>query len=383
MPSFHADLDKWHALSGEEAIEKDLEIYDPHLHFWDPLNEPRGPLTFLSRMLFCSKTVRENILRFMFPSAIQGLMGTLGIFLDPYLPSDYFEDMGDHNITKTVHIETVFKKEESYSENASEDDQEKLHYAAMFEARINKERGKVDKRVANALVAHLNLKQGRAGVQQKIKDLKEVNANLRGIRHQGIWHESKTIADCVEADKEMFLSDAFIEGCQVLEEMKLSFDAYIYHTQLSDLDGLAKALPNLRIVLNHIGQPLGYGVLAKDKESTMTAWKESITTVAKNENVFCKLSGIMCACGWGFERNKLPPTSEEVVKVIKPYFQHCIDEFGVDRCMFASNFPVDKSSVSGVVVWNAYKKLCNELGISEDEKVKLFKTNASSFYSIN
>mmetsp|Transcript_12354 Transcript_12354/g.14308 ORF Transcript_12354/g.14308 Transcript_12354/m.14308 type:complete len:192 (+) Transcript_12354:609-1184(+) len=180
----------------------------------------------------------------------------------------------------------------------------------------------------------------------------------------------------------MYLSSEFQDGFAALGEKGMTFDAYVWHTQLGELSTLASNFPNVSIVLNHIGQPLGVGPHKGSKEQVMEDWKKGMTELAQNQNVYCKLSGIMPTLGFGFETRKAPPSSDEIVDVIKPYYEHCINSFGVDRCMFASNFPVDKVSCSYVVVFNAYKKLCNQLGISEEDKAKLFKNNAAKFYSL-
>jgi predicted TIM-barrel fold metal-dependent hydrolase len=97
--------------------------------------------------------------------------------------------------------------------------------------------------------------------------------------------------------------------------------------------------------------------------------------------VYAKLGGInMPINGVGWDKQAVPPGSDEVVAKTKRYYEHTIDVFGPERCMFESNFPVDKASVSYAVVWNAFKKMAS--GFGEDEKDAMFYGTATKFYRI-
>mmetsp|Transcript_12543 Transcript_12543/g.14392 ORF Transcript_12543/g.14392 Transcript_12543/m.14392 type:complete len:384 (+) Transcript_12543:146-1297(+) len=380
IPGRH--LDKWHAQVQEEVVEPELEIVDSHHHLWDPVNEPRGAVSMLAKNLACfPRGVRATVLSALFPKDIIGLFGIHGLYLERYLMDELIAEFQGHNVVKSVCIESMLKPHYEKKQTAKVEKQ--LHDVTVFEAKETYARHQNQPQgFPHAFVAHVNLKLGKEKVKKNLEELMELNPLLKGVRHQAAFHKHKTIYSAPEADHEMLVSSEFQDGFEVLAEKGLSFDAYIFHTQINELSKLAEKFPSVPIILDHIGQPLGYGVFEGTSESTMTEWKKDITALAKNANVWCKLSGIMCACGWGFEKQKVPPNSDELVEIILPYFSHCITEFGVDRCMFGSNFPVDKTSVSYLVMWNAYKKLCNKLELSDDDKAKLFKVNATNFYSL-
>jgi predicted TIM-barrel fold metal-dependent hydrolase len=159
------------------------------------------------------------------------------------------------------------------------------------------------------------------------------------------------------------------------------FDTWHYHNQISDLTVLAKALPNLRIVHDHFGGPLGIGPYEGKKDLVFGKWKDDISALSECPNVYSKLGGLaMPINGWNLHKRDLPATSDELVNLHKAYYSHTIESFGVERCMFESNFPVDKQSISYHVLWNAFKKM--SLGFSDEEKSYLFYETAKDFYSL-
>ena len=175
------------------------------------------------------------------------------------------------------------------------------------------------------------------------------------------------------------MEDKFREGFSLLDEMKLSFDAWFYHHQLPEFVDLAKAFPGVTIILDHFGGPLGIGPYHPDE--VFEGWQDDIAELASCQNVHFKLGGLnMKINGFNWHKNNLPPTSEELVNRTGRYYEYCIDQFGVDRCMFESNFPVDKESCSYSVLWNAFKKLC--LSRREPEKSALFHDTATRVYRL-
>ena len=146
--------------------------------------------------------------------------------------------------------------------------------------------------------------------------------------------------------------------------------------------GLAKAFPDTTIILDHFGGPLGIGPYAGKRDEIFPVWHEAISELAKCENVFAKLGGlVMPINGLGFHKRDLPASSDEIVAATDRYFQHAIDSFGANRCMFESNFPVDKLSCSYNVVWNAFKRLSKDL--SKDERSALFHDTAVRAYRLS
>lgn len=210
--------------------------------------------------------------------------------------------------------------------------------------------------------------------------LRAGGGRFRGIRHTNAWEAS--VPRPTNAPHAQLLADAsFREGFAQLAPLGLSFDAWLYHPQIPELAALARAFPDTPIVLNHVGGPLGIGVYAGKRDEMLTQWSASIRDLATCPNVSVKLGGLgMPLTGLGFHEQAEPPSSERLADASRPYFETCIDVFGAERCMFESNFPVDKESFSYAVYWNACKRLTQ--GASATEKAALFSGSAARFYRI-
>jgi predicted TIM-barrel fold metal-dependent hydrolase len=136
------------------------------------------------------------------------------------------------------------------------------------------------------------------------------------------------------------------------------------------------------IVLDHLGTPLGVGSYANREEEIFAVWKHDLAELANCPNVVAKLGGLaMPWNGFGFENQPLPPSSDEVVARHDRYYQFAIQAFGPDRCMFESNFPVDKAALSYNVLWNAFKKIAARY--DEAEKDAMFHGTAARIYRID
>ena len=152
--------------------------------------------------------------------------------------------------------------------------------------------------------------------------------------------------------------------------------------QIDDLTDLAQNFPGTTIILDHCGGPLGLGEYARESTNVFASWKKSIEKLAACRNVRVKLGGLgMRINGYDFHEKHLPPTSDELVKAWFPYFDTCIQAFGPHRCMFESNFPVDKGSYSYPIYWNACKKFTNDFNIEDREY--LFSKTAAEVYRVD
>jgi L-fuconolactonase len=141
-------------------------------------------------------------------------------------------------------------------------------------------------------------------------------------------------------------------------------------------------MPDVPIVLEHLGGPLGIGPYADHGDDVRKAWRTAIGELATCPNVVMKLGGLgMSRYGMGWERRPAPPTSEQLAAAWEPEIHWCIEQFGTSRCMFESNFPVDRRSVSYVVLWNAFKRLA--VGASPSEKADLFHDTAHRVYRLS
>jgi len=171
------------------------------------------------------------------------------------------------------------------------------------------------------------------------------------------------------------------EGFAKLAPLGLSFDAWMYHTQLDELIDLARAFPATPIVLDHVGGPIGLGPYAGKRDEVFSAWSGKIRALATCPNVSIKLGGLgMRMFGFDVHLGDLPPSSEQLAPLWKPYIETCIAAFGVERAMFESNFPVDKGSGSYQIFWNTFKRLA--AGYSATEKTALFSGTATRFYRL-
>jgi predicted TIM-barrel fold metal-dependent hydrolase len=179
----------------------------------------------------------------------------------------------------------------------------------------------------------------------------------------------------------MYSNEIFIESLNELINLNLSFEAWQYHHQINQVIKMAETLPDLKIVLNHFSGPIGIGPYANKKDEIFEIWKKDITQLAKHTNVYAKLGGLaMPINGYEFHKQKLPPTSDQIVNSQRRYYDYLISCFGPERCMFESNFPVDKQSVSYNIIWNAFKKMSS--GHTNSDKDLMFFNTAESFYKL-
>ncbi len=179
----------------------------------------------------------------------------------------------------------------------------------------------------------------------------------------------------------MMLHDDFRAGFKHLAPRNLSFEVWCAHTQLPDAISLARAFPDTAIVLDHFGGPIGTGPYAGKEAEVFAYWKTQIDELAKCQNVYPKLGGLnMAVNGFGWEHRAKPPTSAELAQATRHYFDYTIERFGPQRCMFESNFPVDKLSCSYTVLWNSFKLLTK--GYSASERAAMFYDTAAKVYRV-
>ncbi len=331
------DHEAWLTLTQEEVLDPDLPICDPHHHLWDYPN-------------------------------------------NRYLLEELLQDLGGgHRVIQTVFVECVsMYRKDGPEEMKPVGETEFVQGIAAQSASGNYG----PTAVAAGIVSLANLAFGPA-VEPVLEAHMAASRNrFRGIRHASSWHTHEKIRNAHTHPPEGLLLDAtFRQGFACLHKLGLSFDAWMYHTQLADLVDLAHAFPDATIILDHIGGPLGIGPYAGKRDEVMQVWKKGITDLARCQNVVVKLGGVtMPMCGFGWHKWEKPPTSEEVARATAPYYLFCIEQFGVDRCMFESNFPVDKASCSYTVLWNSFKRVVQDF--SADERLALFHDTAARSYKI-
>ncbi|MSP37318.1 MAG: amidohydrolase [Deltaproteobacteria bacterium] len=294
-----------------------------------------------------------------------------------YLLDDLLADLrSGHNIVSTVAVEcgygyrragaTEFKPlgETEFLEAVAE--------RVAADAAINT-------RIAAAIVGHANLALGDGVAPVLEAHLAASPKRFRGIRHSATWDGSGALRN--EAARGLLADGKFRAGFTWLKKLGLSFEAWVYHPQVIEVADLARAFPEVTIILNHIGAPLGVGPYAGKRDEVFREWRKGIAALATCPNVVVKLGGVgSLRSGYDWHERTAKPSSEELTHVLRPYFEHCIDRFGVERCMFESNFPVEKASNHYVNLWNAFKRITENY--SAGERAALFHDSAARAYRI-
>lgn len=238
-------------------------------------------------------------------------------------------------------------------------------------------------RVADAIVGHADLSRGRAVAEVLQAHVEAGGGRFKGIRHISTWDADPTVVNpALRAPRHLLADGRFLEGFEELARLGLSFDAWAYHTQLWEIADLARRFPETTIVLNHLGGPLNVGPYERCRDSIRQAWLESMGRLAACANVRVKLGGVgMKIFGFDHAQRATAPGSAALAEDIRPYILPVIDLFGADRCMFESNFPVDKRSFSYGVVWNAFKRVSADM--SQDDRDWLFYRTAATTYRLS
>jgi predicted TIM-barrel fold metal-dependent hydrolase len=321
------------ARTREEALEPGLEICDPHHHFWDHPG-------------------------------------------DRYLADELLADTGSgHRVVETVHVEclSMYRDEGPAALRPVGETDFVERVARDCETRA------AATRVAAGIVGHADLTLGTA-VEPVLEAHLAASARVRGIRHAAA-RDSREIESYMNPPAGLLASRGFREGFARLAAFGLSFDAWLYHPQLHELVDLARAFPTTAIVLDHMGGPLGVGPYAGRRSEVFELWRQGIAEVATCPNTVVKLGGLaMPLNGFGWHERESPPGSAELAEATRDYYLHCIEQFGPDRCMFESNFPVDRASCSYVVLWNSFKRITS--GFSEAERAALFRDTAARVYRL-
>ena len=326
------DRKTWLNLTVEDPIDPDLPICDPHHHLWD----------------------RPD---------------------DRYLLDDVLQDTGSgHNIVNTVFVECKAEYRNDGPE-ALKPVGETEFVQGIADQSASEHQGSTI--IAAGIVSHADLTLGDAVAPVLEAHVAASSNRFRGIRHINAWDASDEIENISKSQKKqvqekdhiprykpppgLLLDANFRKGFACLQQYGLSFDAFHFHHQIEELIDLARTFPEIPIILDHIGGPLGIGPYAGKRQEVFTIWQRSIEELSTCPNVNVKLGGLgMPITGFGWHEQDKPPSSAELAESMAPYFLFCIDKFGVDRCMFESNFPVDKVSYSYNVMWNAFKRLSKD-----------------------
>lgn len=324
----------------EPALDPELPIIDPHLHFWHHKSGYR------------------------------------------YFVEEFARDAAEsgHNIEATVFVECNAMYRASGPEHLRSvgETEFAVGMAAMAESgKYTRARG------AAGIVAYADLTLD-AGLLREALDAhhEAANGRLRGIRQRAKWDADPIVAGPVRAGKRgLFLEPEFRRGLTQLTKMGLAFEVSIFHPQLPEVVSLARAHPDANIVVIHTASPLGFGSYAGKAKEVHADWTAGMKELARCPNVSIKMGGLlMCLGNFDFSQAEAPPSSEQLAALWRPFIEPCIEMFGPERCMVSSNFPVEKAGIPYGVIWNMFKRLT--AGYSPDEKRKLFADTARRVYSL-
>jgi len=325
----------WLAQVAEDVLDPALPIVDPHHHLWEHGRR--------------------------------------------YLLDDLLADVTDgHRIVATVFCQSGY----GYRDQGPDCLRPVGETALMADIADQALRRNAPTRVCAGILGYADLRLGDA-VQPVLRAHAEAaRGRLRGIRHVAARHEafSRSVPDQPPAG--LLADPAFRRGLAALEAMGLAFEAWVYHPQLPEVIALARAMPDLAIVLNHLGGPLAAGPYRGKRAEAFVEWRNAIGLLAGCPNVTVKLGGLgMPISGFDFHKQPRPPTSPQLADAWRPYVETAIECFGASRCMFESNFPVDKAMFGYRVLWNAYKRLAG--AASRADRAALFHQTAARVYRLD
>jgi predicted TIM-barrel fold metal-dependent hydrolase len=294
-----------------------------------------------------------------------------------YLLDEYLEDArSGHNITASVFMQALTRYRTTGPEPMRPIGE--VEYVAQVTAPMQEEKPQV----AKGIVGYADLRRGAAVRDVLEAELEAGDGRLRGVRHLVTWDADATLVNPLSAvPRGLLLDSGYRAGVAQLKALGLSYDAWLFFPQLPELFDLAKANPDTPFIVNHCGGVVRIASCADQRKEVFDAWSRSMRELARLPNVYVKVGGLgMRINGFDFEKGERPPSSIELSEAWKPWMLTCIEAFGADRCMFESNFPVDKGSYPFSNGWNAFKRLTSQA--SAAERQALFRGTVSRVYRL-
>lgn len=329
----------WLAQVNEVALEPELAICDAHHHLWLDKGHTGWPYTLSDFHADTSpeSPARHNVVR-----------------------SVFLECGAEYRTTGPEHLRPVGETE--------------------FVAALAQESAGSGRTEIAAIMASADLLLGNA-VEEVLVAHDEAGAGrFRGVRYIVAQDEAKSLR--MSTPEGVMTDERYLAGVRTVGRLGFTYDTMCYHPQIAELAAVARASPEVTIVANHLCAPLGVGPYRDRRAEILAFWRAGMTELAACPNVVLKLGGIgMPMFGLRWDRQDVPPTSEELAAPWNDEIRHCIDAFGPDRCMFESNFPVDKRCCSYTVLWNAFKRIT--VGYSPSERRDLFHDTAARAYRLD
>ena len=333
-------------LPAEEVLDSGLPIVDTHHHLWDrlPAALPQG------------QKAEDNV----------------------YLLDEFAQDLNSgHNTIATVYMQAHAKYRTSGPEEMKPVGETEFA-AGVGEQSDRGGHGKT--RVCQGIIGEADLNLG-----ERVRPVLEAHVEagrgrFRGVRASAAYDPFPGIGNTINVPGAYARAD-FRAGVAQLTAMGLSLDVWMFHPQLADVVDLARACPDTSMIMGHCGGPLGYGPYAGKRDEVFSQWKRGVTELAKCPNVTMKLGGMMIRlAAIDYVKLPAPPSSTEIARLWGPYISTCIELFGPRRCMFESNFPVEKLGASWITLWNAFKRIT--AGATPEEKTQLFSGTAQRVYRL-
>jgi predicted TIM-barrel fold metal-dependent hydrolase len=343
----------------EPILEPQLPIIDPHHHLWD------WPMAFLKSL----------------PPSEHGFMDIIRQ-IPRYLLDQLLADVqSGHNVIGTVYMECgAFYRADGPDALKCVGETEFVNgVAAMTASGIYG-----DVRACAGIVGHVDLRIGAAAEDVLRSHIAAGHGRFRGIRHSASYDADASVLGPLagRAAGGLYRDKTFREGFALLHKLGLSFDAWLLEPQIPDLIDLARAFPETTIVMDHVGTPLGIGPYKGKREERFGIRRDNVRALAKCENVYVKTGGLpMPFVGWRERMHEPLPNSQTLAAQWKPYIETCIEAFGAQRCMFESNFPVDRFGADYPTLWNAFKRIA--ANYSADDKTALFSGTAKKVYRLS
>ena len=353
-------------------MTESFDIIDPHIHLWDPKHTPRIATPFV-KLLGWNRELLHTVPQLVLPAAVREFVGRPDHLVAPYLPPDYAAEHGHHRVTGYVYVEA------SWAGRGRLAQADETRWVEALARRHDAEGPRL-----HAIVAAADL--ARPDLPDLLAAHREASRRFCGVRDKLAWSTNPGVMGFATAPDRMG-DPAWRRGFASLADHELSFDAWIYLEQANALGDLLRAYPRVRVVLDHLATPVaaggpfaGRGLDEPAQAAIRRRWHDAIARLAEHPQLHVKLSGLfMPVVGWGLHGRTTPVTTAQVRDALAPFVEHALRSFGPERCMFASNFPMDKVSLGFEQLYDAYRELVASRPVAEQRA--LFHDNALRYYN--
>jgi predicted TIM-barrel fold metal-dependent hydrolase len=326
---------EWLALQQEEIVDPEVPVIDPHHHLWDPAGRR-------------------------------------------YLFDEFLQDVSTgHNVVATVFAQchAMYRANGPHALKPVGETEFVAGVAAQ-----NESGAYGPTRICAGIVGSVDFALGDAVAEVLAAHIRAGGGRFKGIRGRTSWDGSPDVHK-LPTPPGVMMEKSTRDAVRQIQRAGLTLDLWAFHTQMDEAFDLCAAFPDLPIVINHVAGPLGAGPYAGRREEIFPVWAAKVRRLAELQTTFMKVGGLgMRFTGYEFHLQDRPPSSDDLVKAWNPYIGTCIQAFGPARCMFETNFPVDKAMCSYPVLWNAFKKMA--AGYTPDERARLLAGTAAQFYRI-